>query len=154
MIPRGSWRRIDSQPVEQGAVGAAAQLLLTTDGASVTVLHLGPGGHTDRASENFGQLLVIIDGGAVTEVGNEQTSLRVGDVVRWPPGVPHRLRSDDGVSALVVAYPEAQRSWRVVKVDGEGKRWVVGVFGDTDRARKERDRLRARAAAGEQVVLE
>ena len=156
VIGRASWRRIDSPAIESstGTSGGAGKLLLTTDYTSVSVLHLTPGGHTALMTDAFGQLVVIVDGAGVVEVGQEQTAVRLGDAVRWPPNVPHRLRTDDGISVVVVAHPEGLRSWRVIKVDAQGRRWVVGVFGDTERARAERDRLRARAGEGEQVVLE
>lgn len=157
MITPLSWRRADAAPIdpdETGSVGAAAQPLLATDAGSVTVLHLQAGGSTEVETVPVGQLVIVVAGDGVVQVGDEQVSVRTGDAVRWPSDVAHRLTTEGGVSVMVVTYPESIRSWRVSRVDDAGRRWVAGVFSDTERARAYRDRLRKHLAAGEEAVLE
>lgn len=156
MINRGSWRRRDALQIDPstGSVHAWSRTLSATDSGAVTALHLDAGGSTDRHAVPFGQLLVIVAGSAEVEVGGERTTVGSGDAVRWPRDVPHQLRTDQGVSALVVTYEEVQRAWRVTRVRADGQRWVVGVFADTDRAKAYRERLRQELLPGEDVVLE
>lgn len=151
-----SWRRGDCDPVDPatGTVGGAFRLLGAADDGTVSVLHLQPGGSTPIETATVGHLVLIVAGSATVQVGDERTHVRAGDAIRWPRDVPHAIATDEGTSAFVVTYPEDRRAWRVTRIDREGRRWVVGVFTDTDQARKYRDRLRDEAGAGEQIVLE
>lgn len=151
-----SWRRADAVAVDPatGTAGAAAQPLLETDAGSVTVLHLDPGGSVAPASDPVGALVVVLAGSGLTTVDGERIDLRAGDAIRWPAEAPHELTTDDGMSLLVLTYPETRRSWRVARVDAQGRRWVCGVFSDTERARAYREGLRATLPEGEDAVLE
>lgn len=141
MITTLSWRRGNAPSVdEDGQV--AVQPLLAVDGGSTMVLHLGEGATTEPVTRSAGQLAVIVDGAGRVEIGDEAADLETGDAVRLPAGVPHRLSTLDGLSAVVVSYPETPRSWRVVRSLEDGGRWVAGVFSETDRARACRDELR------------
>lgn len=151
-----SWRRGDCDPVDPatGTVGGAYRLLGAADDSTVSVLHLAPGGSTPVESAEVGHLVLITAGSATVHIGEERLHARAGDAVRWPRDVPHSLETDEGVSAFVVTYPEERQAWRVTRIDARGRRWVVGVFSDTDKARHYRDLLRAEAGADEQIVLE
>ena len=155
MISRSSWRSSDSDRVDElGTAGARARLLLATDDHSIAALHLAAGGEMAAVTEPFGELLIVVEGHGVVTVGDEEEPVRAGDIVRWPPGVPHSLRSDRGLAAFVLVHPEGPTSWRVVRTDDGGRREVVGVFDDTERARSERERLRETLEPGEDIVLE
>lgn len=156
MIPRSSWRRGDAVPLDPatGSVDASAATLSATDCGSVSVLHLDPGGTTERSAVGFGQLVLVVAGSGDVEIGNERAPVRTGDALRWPRDVPHQLRTEEGLSAVIVTYAEEPDSWRVVRIGPDGQRWVAAVFGDTDRARDYRERLREELEPGEDVALE
>lgn len=144
MITRFSWRRPDCTPVDAGSgtKGASAEHLLATDAGATTVLHLDPGGQTPTERSASGQLLLVVAGAGTVEIDGETAEVRVGDAVRWPARVPHRLTTSEGISVVVVSHPEEAGAWRVTRRNETGRRWVAGVFADTDRARAFRDRLR------------
>lgn len=156
MIPKGSWRKAATRPLDPstGNVETWTATLSATDAGAVSVLHVDPGGSTDRHSRPFGQLVIVIGGSGMVEVGDERTEVVSGDTVRWPRDVAHRLTTRHGLSVLVLTYEEGPRAWRVTRVGADGSRWVVGVFDDTDRAKAYRERVRLELAEGEDVVLE
>lgn len=151
-----SWRRHDSQALdpETGMTQAAAQPLLATDDGDVTVLHLDPGGSTPRAAPPHGRLLIVVEGAGTVEIGTDTTAVRAGEAVRAPADAPLQLRTDEGISVVVIEHPEDVRSWRVSRVDDRGRRWVCGVFADTEQARQHRDRLRAELPDGESAAMD
>lgn len=152
MITTLSWRPGDALSIDESAQ-IAVQPLLAVDGGSTMVLHLGEGAETERTTRRAGQLAVIIAGAGRVEIGEESADLEAGDAVRLPPGVPHRMSTLDGLSAVVVRYPESSRSWRVVRSLGDGGRWIAGVFSETDSARACRDELREDLGA-DSIALE
>lgn len=155
MISRFSWRREDCPEVDPstGTRGAAAEHLLAHDGGNVTVLHLGPGGSTPSERSPVGQLVVVVAGRGTVTVDGEPVEVEQGDAVRWPARSPHGLVTSHGMSVVIVSYEEPDNPWRVVRSSPDGRRWVAGVFGATDKARALRDRLRVRLP-GERVTLE
>lgn len=134
-----SWRRDDSRRRDDGL---GVQPLLATDAGSATILHLPAGGATEKASHGAGQLVVVVRGSGRVEIDRRSAAVAEGEAVRLPAGTPHRLASEEGMSVLVLTYPESDESWRVSRVGPQGQRWVAGVFEQTDRARTFRDRLR------------
>lgn len=156
MITRLSWRRGDSRDLgpDSGAVRAAVQPLLSTDHSAVWTLHLGAGGATAPETPSRGRLLVVVDGAGTVQIGDGSTEVRAGEAVRAPADAPLQLRTREGISVVVVEHPEHVRSWRVSRVDDQGRRWVAGVFDDTERARQHRDRLRAELPEGESAVMD
>lgn len=156
MITRLSWRRPDSREVDPstGVEGAAVQQLLATDDDNVSVLHLDAGGRLPREAPSGGRLLVVVAGAGTVEVGQETTQVQAGEAVRVPADTPFALATEEGLSVVLVEHAEHVHSWRVSRVDGQGRRWVSGVFDDTDRAREYRDRLREALPAGETAVMD
>lgn len=133
---------------------AAVQPLLSTDHAEVTMLHLDAGGSTTHGGSDRAHLVVVVSGTGTVDIGADSTAVRTGEAVRAPAETPLRLRTDEGVTVLLVEHPEHLRSWRVSRVDEQGRRWVAGVFDDTERARQHRDRLRAELPPGESAVMD
>lgn len=137
-----SWRRGDAEAVDESG-DVAAQPLLATDTGSTTVLHVRQGAGTEAATSEVGQLAVVVAGSGTVDIDEESTHLSVGDAIHLPAGCTHRFTTRDGLTVVVITYPEADRSWRVTRQVPDG-RWVAGVFNETDRAREYRDRLRQR----------
>lgn len=148
-----SFRRADCDPLspETGVRGGAGRLLSVTDGDTVEVLHLSPAGATDAQEVPHGRLLIVVAGSGAVTIGAHRYEVRAGDVARVPRDLPAALETGEGLSVVVVTYPEARGAWRVSVREPQGVRWAVGVLSDTARARALRDQLRA---AGWDVTLE
>ncbi len=143
MISVASWRRDACRPVDVAVGHGSYELLSASDAGSVSVLHLSAGSATAPASAAIGQLVLIVAGEGEVVVDGESARVSMGDVVRWPAGCRHQVRTERGVSVIVSTYPDDRSAWRVSRPLATGSRWVVGVFAETDRARAFREKLRA-----------
>jgi mannose-6-phosphate isomerase-like protein (cupin superfamily) len=89
------------------------EVLVTGDAAQAAVMDLQPGGGEsgEKGNEHAGseQVLFVVDGEVEAEIGDERRTLRGGDVVIVPRGVPHRFtnRGDRPARTLNVYGPPA-----------------------------------------------
>ena len=88
------------------------EVLQTEPQAQTAVMKLEPGGasgETLNSHAQSAQVLLVVEGEVEAEVGGDQQTLHVGDVVVIPPGVPHRFRNRSAAPVLtfnVYAPPE------------------------------------------------
>jgi mannose-6-phosphate isomerase-like protein (cupin superfamily) len=73
------------------------EVLETTTHSQTAVMNLKPGqasGEEKEAHETSDQILVVLDGEVLAEVGDERARLRTGDMVVIPAGVRHRFANE------------------------------------------------------------
>ena len=89
-------------------------MLRTTERSQTAVMRLDPGqasGDDAESHEGSDQVLLVLDGEVMAEVGEEKARLRKGDVVIVPADVPHRFRNEGAQAASTfsvyapAAYP-------------------------------------------------
>jgi mannose-6-phosphate isomerase-like protein (cupin superfamily) len=72
------------------------QVVQTTTRSQTAVMNLEPGKASGPKAEAHGksdQVLVVLDGEVLAEIGDEHAKLRAGDVVVIPAGVRHRFKN-------------------------------------------------------------
>jgi mannose-6-phosphate isomerase-like protein (cupin superfamily) len=73
------------------------KVLQTTSRSQTAVMNLAPGkmsGDEAEAHPKSDQILVVLEGEVVAEVGDERAKMRAGDMVVIPAGIRHRFRND------------------------------------------------------------
>lgn len=73
------------------------QVLQTTQASQTAVMTLKPGastGEQPESHEKSEQILLLIDGELVAEIGQERKILKSGDVVIIPAGTPHKFSNE------------------------------------------------------------
>ena len=94
------------------------EVLQTTDRSQTAIMNLEPGdasGEEMESHDESDQVLLVIEGEVLAEVGQERARMRQGDVVVIPAGVPHRFRADENTPARTFsvyappAYPAGTR---------------------------------------------
>jgi mannose-6-phosphate isomerase-like protein (cupin superfamily) len=94
------------------------KVLQTTGRSQTAVMNLQPGqasGDSKEAHAKSDQVLVVLEGEVLAEVGDDRARLRPGDVVVIPAGVRHRFSNEakNPVRTVSVyappAYPSEKR---------------------------------------------
>lgn len=70
------------------------QVLQTGEKSQTAVMTLAPGkssGEEAESHEDSEQVLMVIEGEVLAEIGDDHRTLRSGDVVMIPPGTRHRF---------------------------------------------------------------
>ncbi len=81
------------------------QVLETTEKSQTAVMVLTPGKHSSEkmnVHEKSDQVLVLLEGELVAEVGGKKTAMRKGDSCIVPAGTPHRF--DNPGTARAVTF--------------------------------------------------
>lgn len=90
------------------------EILQTTGRSQTAVMNLAPGqasGNHTQAHPESDQVLIVLDGEVMAEVGDEQARMRAGDVVVIPAGIHHRFQNQGSATARTIsvyappAYP-------------------------------------------------
>ena len=90
------------------------KVLQTTPRSQTAVMNLAPGkmsGDEAEAHPKSDQIVIVLDGEVVAEVGGEHTKMRAGNMVVIPAGIRHRFRNTAKKSVRTVsvyappAYP-------------------------------------------------
>ena len=78
-------------------------ILQTSERMQTAMMTLGPGeasGPLENDHPASEQVVLVLEGSVVAEVGDERSSLGAGDVLTIPTKVPHRLTNDGTVPAV------------------------------------------------------
>ncbi|MGA8657689.1 MAG: cupin domain-containing protein [Chthoniobacterales bacterium] len=70
------------------------EVLQTSKRSQTAVMSLGPDQATGEEAEshdNSEQLLLLLEGQLIAEIGGERSSMKAGDVIIIPPGVKHKF---------------------------------------------------------------
>lgn len=86
-IPRQGW---DPLPGD-GVVGVVGRVLVREEGFFVAELRFSEHATVHEHPGANDTIVVCLAGEGFTSVGGETASLREGEQVRWPRGIPHRL---------------------------------------------------------------
>lgn len=90
------------------------EILKTTERSQTAVMNLSPGqasGDNLEAHTGSDQVLIVLEGEVLAEVGDERARMREGDVVVIPAGIRHRFQNGGSAPARTVsvyappAYP-------------------------------------------------
>lgn len=82
--------------------------LAFSTGARVTLARIAPGGHIGRHRAPVEQLMVVVQGGAVAEAGDERLELAPGTALVLDAGEVHVTHSEQGCTVVVVEAPGMQ----------------------------------------------
>jgi mannose-6-phosphate isomerase-like protein (cupin superfamily) len=80
-------------------------VLVTASKTQVATMKLAPGkssGPKGNEHPKSDQVLFVVEGEILAEVGEEKTTLRKGDVVIVPAGVAHRFVNRSGSDAMTI----------------------------------------------------
>lgn len=91
--------------VDQGIVSRA---VLTTPGLRLTLFHFAPGQELSEHTSKARALVQALTGTCVFTVGTTVHTLKPGDLLHLPPGMPHSLTAPEGCSMLLTQVTEAQ----------------------------------------------
>lgn len=78
------------------------EVLQTTERSQTAVMNLDPGQASGESSESHptsDQVLIVLDGEVLAEIGDERARMRKGDVVVIPAGIHHRFENEGGEPA-------------------------------------------------------
>jgi mannose-6-phosphate isomerase-like protein (cupin superfamily) len=88
------------------------EVLQTTKRTQIAVMTLSAGGHSSEemnTHENSDQVLLVLEGELVAEVGGKKRNMRKGDACIVPAGTPHRFDNKgpgDALTFNVYSPPE------------------------------------------------
>ena len=98
-FPRLGW---DPLPGD-GVVGVVGRVVVREDDVFVAQLRFSEHATIHEHPGERDTIVACIEGAGYTSVGDETSTLREGQQVRWPAGVPHRLWTEDStMSTLMV----------------------------------------------------
>ena len=75
------------------------------------IVRINPGqGNPLHLHPNCEELLYVLEGTCIHQLGDDETSLGPGDVIVIPAGVPHRARcTSDGPLRAVISFSSGER---------------------------------------------
>ena len=85
--PRAEWSRLPAE----GATGVESRALLHDEDLFVAQLRFSEHATIHEHPSPNEITVVCLDGYGFTSIGSESAALHEGELVRWPPNVPHRL---------------------------------------------------------------
>jgi quercetin dioxygenase-like cupin family protein len=98
-FPRLGW---DPLPGD-GVIGVIGRVLIREDDFFVAQLRFSEHATIHEHPGERDTIVACIEGAGYASVGDETSTLREGQQVRWPAGVPHRLWTEDStMSTLMV----------------------------------------------------
>jgi mannose-6-phosphate isomerase-like protein (cupin superfamily) len=79
------------------------EVLQTTEKTQTAVMRLGPGQATGEQAESHDkseQLLLLLEGRLMADIGGKSSEMNMGDVVVIPPRVKHKFTNPDDTTAV------------------------------------------------------
>jgi quercetin dioxygenase-like cupin family protein len=108
-IPRPDWELL---PFE-GCVGVDGKVLLISEDLVVAMLRFARDATIHEHAADFPIDAICLEGSGFVSVGRETAPLPAGHRVRWPPGEPHRLWTEDSTMlTLMVEHHGWERGRR------------------------------------------
>jgi quercetin dioxygenase-like cupin family protein len=100
-IPRPGW---DPLPGD-GVVGVVGRVLVREEMVFVAQLRFSEHATIREHPGDNDTIVVCVEGEGYTSVAGETATLREGEQVRWPKGIPHRLWTEDStMTTLMVEH--------------------------------------------------
>ncbi len=79
-----------------------SRTLVKNDAGNVTLFAFAKGQGLSKHSAPFDALVHVVEGAVTITLGEEDYSLRGGDMILMPADVPHALRADENFKMLLV----------------------------------------------------
>lgn len=89
-----------------GSAGIARRTLLSTPTLRLTCLHFTAGRELPEHTSQARALVQVLSGAGEFSVGGIVHSLRAGDLLHLPPGLPHAVRAATDFSMLLTQVTE------------------------------------------------
>ena len=110
----------NAQPISQTEAFARVRPLVTkSHGATALTVHevvMNPGMSTPRQTHPTDMAFMVLDGSIQMIVGDEIRTVRSGNTLLAPPGVPYRLVNNTWVSArMLMVFPAAHLETTVLE---------------------------------------
>jgi quercetin dioxygenase-like cupin family protein len=101
-FPRPDWTPL---PYD-GCVNVEGRVVLHEDELALALLRFAPHGTIHEHPGESDAVVACLDGEGFTSVGPDVFPLAAGQRVRWPPGIPHRLWTEDStMTTLMIERP-------------------------------------------------
>lgn len=104
--------QVDLQPhptyLDPGLRAALGPVFASDDGCVKAVYWLAQGPGELRETPKADELICVLEGEALVELGSEQTTAGPGDVILWLKGNPPLIRIRERLIAFAVAYRPAE----------------------------------------------
>jgi quercetin dioxygenase-like cupin family protein len=101
-FPRAEWSAIPAE----GASGVESRALLQAEDLFLAQLRFSPNATIHEHPSPNEITVVCLEGAGFTSVDDEQAQLHEGEIVRWPPNLPHRLWTEGSTMlALMIERP-------------------------------------------------
>jgi quercetin dioxygenase-like cupin family protein len=93
-------------PVENVTHGIVSRAILTTPAVRLTLFHFAAGQELSEHTSKARALVQILTGTCVFSVGGTVHSLKPGDLLHLPPGIPHAVAAAEPFSMLLTQVSE------------------------------------------------
>lgn len=90
-MPRANWEPLP----RPGTVGVTCRVLLKRAGIGIANLRFSPNATIDEHSAPFEIDVICVAGAGFVSVGEHSSTFQAGQRIVWPPGVNHRLWTED-----------------------------------------------------------
>jgi quercetin dioxygenase-like cupin family protein len=125
-------RRPEGPP---GSEGVEAQLIHGDARGVVAELAFRRGGHIEPHDNPNTTWFIVVEGGGLVRVGDEERLVAAGQAVLWPAGVTHGARAEHiPMRAFVVEFAGPDDSHIRGILEGEARRLGPGGHGGASRA--------------------
>jgi quercetin dioxygenase-like cupin family protein len=122
-------RRLDGPP---GTQGLAGQLIWNDENASISELAFTRRGFIAPHTNPNTALFIVVSGGGMVRVGDEQVPINHGEAVVWPPDVIHGAYTDGVEMRAIVVELKGTGIDDALVI--EGRVPPLGDFGPTERS--------------------
>ena len=93
-------------PVENVAHGIVSRAVLTTPALRLTLFHFAAGQELSEHTSKARALVQILTGTCEFSVGATKHTLKPGDLLHLPPGMPHAVNAPEAFSMLLTQVTE------------------------------------------------
>lgn len=112
---------VELKPVDmEGAANTKVRQLLGTNVAAANfamrMFEIGPGGHTPRHQHDYEHEIYVLEGEGVVIEGDQQHTLKSGDVVYVHPNDIHQFRNTGGATMKMLCLIPNSATGKEVKV--------------------------------------
>jgi quercetin dioxygenase-like cupin family protein len=106
------WQRPLWTPLPQeGCINVSARPLLSQSHLHLALLRFEPDATIHEHAAEFDIDVICLEGSGFTSVGEETAPFQVGEKVRWPANINHRLwTTDSSMTTLMVEHTNHQES--------------------------------------------
>jgi quercetin dioxygenase-like cupin family protein len=101
-----SFKRPDWEPVPyEGCENVEGRVLFWDESLGLALLRFGEHGKIHEHPGPNDTRVCCLEGRGFTKVGGESAPIEAGQIVYWPPGIPHGLWTEDSTMTTLMVEP-------------------------------------------------